>query len=139
MVAVASVSWAGLGPAEILERSRVLAVVGCSRRPWKAAHEVPEALQRRGFRIIPVHLTADEILGERVYRTLADVGQPIDTDAPATTPPYGRAAHGPTSDAAGHGPSSGPRLRRAHRTATIVAPRSATVTTGQPTVGSGAA
>ena len=79
MVAVASVSWAGLGPAEILERSKVLAVVGCSRRPWKAAHEVPEALQRRGFRIIPVHLTADEILGERVYRTLADVGQPIDT------------------------------------------------------------
>jgi len=78
-VAGASVSWAGLGPAEILRRSKVLAVVGCSRRPWKAAHEVPEALQRRGFRIIPVHLTADEILGERVYRTLADVGQPIDT------------------------------------------------------------
>ena len=78
-MAAAPVSWAGLGPAEILERSRVLAVVGCSRRPWKAAHEVPEELQRRGFRIIPVHPVADEILGERVFRALADIGEPIDT------------------------------------------------------------
>jgi predicted CoA-binding protein len=72
-------SWAGLGPVEILERSRVLAVVGCSTRPWKAAHEVPEALQRLGFRIIPVHPRAASILGERAYRYVGDIDEPIDT------------------------------------------------------------
>ena len=61
-------SWAGLSPREILERSRVLAVVGCSTNDWKDAHDVPRQLQQRGFRIIPVHRTASEILGERAYR-----------------------------------------------------------------------
>lgn len=72
-------SWAGLSPREILERSRVLAVVGCSTNDWKDAHDVPRQLQRRGFRIIPVHLTASEILGEPAYPRLADMPEPFDT------------------------------------------------------------
>jgi predicted CoA-binding protein len=72
------VTWAGLSSREILERSRVLAVVGCSRHTWKDAHDVPRALQARGFRIVPVHPSADAILGERAYRRLADVPEPID-------------------------------------------------------------
>jgi uncharacterized protein len=72
-------SWAGLSPREILERSEVLAVVGCSTNDWKDAHDVPRQLQRRGFRIVPVHRTASEILGERAYPRLADVPDPIDT------------------------------------------------------------
>jgi predicted CoA-binding protein len=39
---------------------------------------VPEGLQRRGFRIIPINPYADELFGERVYRTLADVPEKID-------------------------------------------------------------
>ena len=73
------VSWAGLSPREILDRSPVLAVVGCSTHDWKDAHDVPRRLQQRGFRIIPVHLTATEILGERAYPRLAEVPEPIDT------------------------------------------------------------
>lgn len=72
-------SWAGLTPREILDRSLVLAVVGCSTHAWKDAHDVPRQLQSRGFRIIPVHLTATTILGERAYPSLADVPEPIDT------------------------------------------------------------
>ena len=72
-------SWAGLSPREILERSRVLAVVGCSTHDWKDAHDVPRKLQRRGFRIIPVHLSASEILAETAYPRLADVPEAIDT------------------------------------------------------------
>jgi predicted CoA-binding protein len=34
-------------------------------------------MQRHGWRIVPVNPHADEILGEPVYRTLADVPGPI--------------------------------------------------------------
>jgi predicted CoA-binding protein len=39
---------------------------------------VPEGLQRRGFRIIPINPFADTLFGERVYRSLADVPEKID-------------------------------------------------------------
>lgn len=63
---------------EILEDSRTIAVVGLSRDPRKEAHDVPAALQERGFRVIPVNPYADELLGEHVYRRLADIPDPID-------------------------------------------------------------
>jgi predicted CoA-binding protein len=63
---------------EILERSTVIAVVGASRDPNKAGGSVPEGLQKRGFRIIPINPYADTLFGERVYRTLAEVPEKID-------------------------------------------------------------
>lgn len=39
---------------------------------------MPEGLQRRGFRIIPINPYADELFGERVYRSLAEVPEKID-------------------------------------------------------------
>jgi len=53
-------------------------VVGASRDPSKAGGSVPEGLQRRGFRIIPINPFADVLFGEKVYRTLADVPEKID-------------------------------------------------------------
>src|SRR5487761_1007305 len=63
---------------EILERATTIAVVGASRDPNKAGGSVPEGLQRRGFRIIPINPYADELFGERAYRSLADVPEKID-------------------------------------------------------------
>jgi predicted CoA-binding protein len=63
---------------EILEGVTVIAVVGASRDPNKAGGSVPEGLQRRGFRIIPINPYADTLFGERVYRSLADVPDRID-------------------------------------------------------------
>jgi predicted CoA-binding protein len=63
---------------EILEAASVIAVVGASRDPNKAGGSVPEGLQRRGFRIIPINPYADTLFGERVYRSLADVPEKID-------------------------------------------------------------
>jgi predicted CoA-binding protein len=63
---------------EILEGVTVIAVVGASRDPNKAGGSVPEGLQRRGFRIIPINPYADTLFGERVYRSLADVPERID-------------------------------------------------------------
>ncbi|MCP2253739.1 hypothetical protein LY13_002497 [Prauserella aidingensis] len=62
----------------VLSEATTIAVVGLSRNPAKSAHSVPAAMQSAGFRVIPVHPSADVLLGERVYRTLADVPAPVD-------------------------------------------------------------
>jgi uncharacterized protein len=61
-----------------LERSATIAVVGASRNPDKAGGSVPEGLQRRGFRIIPINPFAEVLFGERVYRSLAEVPDRVD-------------------------------------------------------------
>jgi predicted CoA-binding protein len=63
---------------EILEASTTIAVVGASRDPRKAGGSVLVGLQRRGFRIIPINPHADELFGERVYRSLSEVPVKID-------------------------------------------------------------
>ena len=57
----------------ILTSYDTITVVGASRAAYKAAHSVPAHMQRHGWRIVPVNPHADQILGEPVYRTLADV------------------------------------------------------------------
>jgi uncharacterized protein len=54
-----------------------ITVVGASSMSAKAAHSVPAHMQRHGWRIIPVNPHAEEILGEQVYRTLADVPEQV--------------------------------------------------------------
>ena len=61
----------------IVTSYQAITVVGASAAPAKAAHYVPAHMQRHGWRIIPVNPHADEILGERVYRTLADVPEQV--------------------------------------------------------------
>jgi predicted CoA-binding protein len=62
----------------ILEEWSTCAVVGLSADPTKAAHSVPAAMQAYGWRIIPVNPHADTLLGEQVYRRLADIPQAVD-------------------------------------------------------------
>jgi predicted CoA-binding protein len=63
---------------EILETATTIAVVGASRDPGKAGGSVPAGLQQRGFRVIPINPFADELFGERVYRSLSEVPVHID-------------------------------------------------------------
>jgi predicted CoA-binding protein len=65
-------------PAEILQDSVTIAVVGASRHEDKVAYGVPRQLQRHGWRVIPVNPYADEIWGERCYRHLSEIEFPID-------------------------------------------------------------
>jgi predicted CoA-binding protein len=62
----------------ILEEMTTFAVVGLSTDPTKAAHSVPAAMQAYGWRIIPVNPHADRLLGEPVYRRLADIPEPVE-------------------------------------------------------------
>jgi uncharacterized protein len=62
---------------EILTTYDTITVVGASSDEAKAAHYVPAHMQAHGWRIIPVNPYAEEILGQPVYRTLADVPEPV--------------------------------------------------------------
>ena len=65
-------------PAQILEQSRTIAVVGASRDPGKVAHSVPRQIMRHGWHVIPVNPYADEIWGQKCYHSLADIPEPVD-------------------------------------------------------------
>jgi predicted CoA-binding protein len=61
----------------ILRNYDTITVVGASDDLAKAAHYVPAHMQMHGWRIVPVNPHAATILGEPVYRTLADVPEQI--------------------------------------------------------------
>lgn len=61
----------------ILTTYDTITVVGASDDPSKAAHSVPAHMQQHGWRIVPVNVRGDRVLGEPVFRTLADVPEPI--------------------------------------------------------------
>ncbi|NWG10943.1 CoA-binding protein [Candidatus Bathyarchaeota archaeon] len=58
---------------EILTKYKTVAVVGLSRDPSKDSYRVGNYLKNHGFHIIPVNPTADEILGEKSYKSLLDM------------------------------------------------------------------
>jgi predicted CoA-binding protein len=64
----------------LLENTKTIALVGASPKPNRASHGVMAFLQQAGYRVIPVNPVAagTTILGETVYGTLAEIGEPID-------------------------------------------------------------
>jgi len=62
----------------IYAETKTIAVVGASADETKAAHQIPRYLQSQGYRIIPVNPRGGEILGEPVFRSLADIDVPVD-------------------------------------------------------------
>lgn len=66
----------------LLDRVRSVAVLGIKVAETGApAYYVPEYAQRAGLRVIPVPVyypDVTEILGERVYRTIAEIGERVD-------------------------------------------------------------
>ena len=55
-----------------------IAVVGMSKNPEKAAHFVPKYLADRGYNIIPVNPTTNEIMGKKCYHKISEVNESID-------------------------------------------------------------
>ena len=64
--------------ADLLKRSKTIAVVGLSCNPMRPSHGVSAYMQSHGYRIIPVNPNIDECLGERAYSSLLDVPERID-------------------------------------------------------------
>lgn len=64
--------------ADLLKKSRVIAVVGLSSKQFRPSYGVAEYMQREGYRIIPVNPHEIEVLGEKAYARLEDVPEHID-------------------------------------------------------------
>ncbi|CAA9495685.1 MAG: Succinyl-CoA synthetase, alpha subunit-related enzymes [uncultured Sphingomonas sp.] len=66
--------------AELLTNARTIAVVGASDRPGRPSYGVMKFLQDHGYRVFPVNpqITGEHVLGEFVWRELAQIGVPID-------------------------------------------------------------
>lgn len=63
---------------ELLESSKVIAVVGLSTNPMRASFGVSQYMQRNGYRIIPVNPTIEEALGEKAFADLEAVQEDVD-------------------------------------------------------------
>ncbi|NWF97270.1 MAG: CoA-binding protein [Candidatus Thorarchaeota archaeon] len=57
---------------EVLANYKIVAIVGLSREPSKDSHRVAEYLKKNGFQIVPINPFADEVLGEKSYKSLLD-------------------------------------------------------------------
>lgn len=66
--------------AAILRQTRIIAMVGASPNWNRPSYFAMKYLQSKGYRVIPVNpaVAGQEILGEKVHATLADVPGPID-------------------------------------------------------------
>lgn len=63
---------------ELLNRSRIIAVVGLSPNPLRPSHGVTAYMQSHGYRIIPVNPNIEECLGEKAYPSLLNVPGQVD-------------------------------------------------------------
>jgi uncharacterized protein len=64
--------------ADLLKRSKIIAVVGLSNSPLRPSHGVSAYMQTNGYRIIPVNPEIKGALGEKAYPSLLDVPEKID-------------------------------------------------------------
>lgn len=65
---------------QILNSTRVIALVGWSPKPDRPSHRVAVFLKARGYRVIPVNpgQAGQQALGETVRASLADIAEPVD-------------------------------------------------------------
>ncbi len=64
--------------ADLLKRSKTIAVVGLSNSPLRPSHGVSAYMQTHRYRIIPVNPNIKSSLGEKAYASLLDVPEKID-------------------------------------------------------------
>jgi len=63
---------------EILTQSKRIAIIGLSPDPTKDSHKVAKYLQEHGYKIYPIYPKEEFILGEKVYRSLSEIPEPVD-------------------------------------------------------------
>lgn len=63
---------------DLFERLNTIAVIGLSPKTNRPSHGVARALQRFGYRVIPVRPFVREVLGEPAYERLEQVPDQID-------------------------------------------------------------
>lgn len=62
----------------LLANAKTIAIVGLSTEKTKASNMVASYLQDEGYRVVPIHPKAEEILGETCYPNLKAIPFPVD-------------------------------------------------------------
>jgi len=60
------------------EEAKTIAVLGCSPDETKASHRVAKYLRDVGYKMIPIYPKHEVILGQKVFRSLAEIDEPVD-------------------------------------------------------------
>lgn len=63
---------------EILRGASTIAVVGIKDLEIEDAYRVPQYMQLHGYRVVPVNPKLDRVLGQRAFKSLRDVDEPVD-------------------------------------------------------------
>jgi len=63
---------------EILTNYKNIATIGFSKDPTKPSHQVPKFLISKGYNVIPVNPTVDEVLGRKSYKSVLDVPDKVE-------------------------------------------------------------
>jgi uncharacterized protein len=62
----------------ILNQCRVIAVVGLSADWYRPSYFAAKYMQEHGYRVIPVNPKYQAVLGEKCYKSLRDIPEPVD-------------------------------------------------------------
>lgn len=62
----------------ILSSCRTIAMVGLSADWFRPSYFAAKYMQEHGYRVVPVNPRYEEVLGERCYARLEDIGHPVD-------------------------------------------------------------
>jgi len=63
---------------EILEKYKNIAIVGASPKPEKDSNMVTKYMIEAGYNVFPIYPKENEILGQKVYRSLAEIDKKVD-------------------------------------------------------------
>ena len=64
--------------AQILKTAKTIAVIGASLKPERPAHWISVYLKEHGYKVIPVNPGHTEILGDKCYKSLSEIPEPVD-------------------------------------------------------------
>jgi predicted CoA-binding protein len=62
----------------LLRSSKTIAVIGASPKPERPSHWISIYLKEQGYKVIPVNPGQTEVLGDKCYKSLSEIPEPID-------------------------------------------------------------
>src|SRR5262245_66339904 len=62
----------------LLQQVRRIAVVGLSPKPHRDSNRVARYMLERGYEVVPVYPRGESILGQKVYRSVAEIPGGVD-------------------------------------------------------------
>jgi predicted CoA-binding protein len=64
--------------AAILKSAKTIAVIGASLKPERPSHWISIYLKEHGYKVIPVNPGLKEVLGDKCYKSLSEIPEPVD-------------------------------------------------------------